>query len=219
MSQDFRLLLLAAVGISTACQSNRPLSGESAPASSPVVASGDAATPADGRTSAIPAGRTCETAADCNWWQEPDSFRQCCGGECTNTRGDVENCGGCGRRCATGEMCAAGACVSAALACGTVTCDAGLICCAGACVRPSVDFGNCGGCGVACRFDGASCRAGVCCPGTDPMAACNTSVCPEGRVMCDDGCRDLGGDAWHCGACDRACSSPAAHCASGLCAR
>jgi hypothetical protein len=217
--RDLRLLLLGTLVIITACQSKEPLAVDGATALSPGIVETDAAVAAEGPTSTIPPGRACATGADCSWWQEPDSLRQCCSGECANTRDDVENCGGCGHRCAADEMCVAGTCASAAEACGSLTCDAGLICCAGACVRPSVDYGNCGACGVACRFDGASCLAGVCCPGTDPMAACRTPVCPKGQVQCADGCRDLGNDSQHCGACDRGCSSKLPRCAAGLCTR
>jgi Stigma-specific protein, Stig1 len=216
--RNLRLLIGSALAM-MACQPNGPLSGDPASVLTPGLVTSDPALAADGATPAIPAGRACATSDECSWWQERDPNVPCCGGECTNTRYDVQNCGGCGVRCAANEMCAHGACVSAPEACGSVTCDAGDICCGGACVRPYVEGANCGGCGVACRFEGASCLAGVCCPGTDPMAPCRTPSCPSGQVMCGDGCRDLGSDPRHCGACDRACSSKDARCVAGLCDR
>jgi Stigma-specific protein, Stig1 len=235
LRRDLRLLLVGTVGILTACQSNKPLSGESdtalgmvssdaSPATedpagtiSPGTVSSDAMLAAEGPAGTIPAGRACGTSADCSWWQDPDPLVLCCGGGCTNTRNDADNCGGCSRRCGINELCANGACISAGDICGSVACEAGLICCGGACVRPYNNSVNCGGCGVACRFVGTSCQAGVCC--ADPTAACYTTTCPNGQVMCGDSCRDLGSDSEHCGACDRACSSKLPHCVAGLCRR
>src|SRR5882724_9932645 len=97
LRRDLRLPLLAAVGIITACQANQPLSGESAPALSPGTAGSDAASPAERPASALSAGRACETAAACAWWQDPDPRSQCCSGTCTYTGNDVKNCGGCDR--------------------------------------------------------------------------------------------------------------------------
>jgi hypothetical protein len=215
---SFPLLLVSALALA-ACQSSAPLSSDAPGVLTPGLVTSDAALAADGAAAPLPAGRACATSDECSWWQDRDPQRPCCAGQCTNLRSDVQNCGGCGIRCAADEMCAHGVCVSAPQACGSVTCDAGDICCGGACVRPYVDGGNCGGCGVACRFEGASCLAGVCCPGTEPMAACRTPTCPQAQVMCDDGCRDLGGDPRHCGACDRACSAKGARCVGGLCDR
>lgn len=45
---------------------------------------------------------------DCDGVADPEAL---CGARCTNTATDPRNCGGCGRACAAGEACAAGACV------------------------------------------------------------------------------------------------------------
>jgi len=65
------------------------------------------------------------------------------------------NCGGCGRACAAGQTCAAGACISGS--CGT-----GLtLCAAGSCRDLTSDPANCGACGRACTA-GQTCYASSC---------------------------------------------------------
>jgi hypothetical protein len=220
--RDLRPILVFAVGMFTACHTNTPLSGESDGAKPPGTVIGDAPLATDSPVRPIPAGpipegRTCEMAAQCSWWQDPAPGVTCCGGECANTMVDPDNCGECAHRCATDEQCANGACVSASDVCRNVTCAAGQICCAGACVRPENNRYNCGGCGVTCRFEGASCLFGVCCPGVEPTAPCRTAICPDELVQCGGSCFDLGNDPQHCGACESACSPSHPRCVAGLC--
>jgi hypothetical protein len=64
-----------------------------------------------------------------------------CGGACTKTNTDVNNCGSCGHACNTagGETCVGGTC----------TCSTGTDC-SGVCSITATDPNNCGGCGVTC---------------------------------------------------------------------
>ena len=55
-----------------------------------------------------------------------------CGGSCTDTSLDPNNCGGCGTKCAAGEVCSGGTC-STTCGSGTTKCgggDAGAVYCA-----------------------------------------------------------------------------------------
>ncbi|MCO5585990.1 hypothetical protein L7F22_039927 [Adiantum nelumboides] len=65
----------------------------------------------------------------------------CCRDVCVNTRSDIENCGGCGVRCA-----------------------AGLVCCKGSCVNLLSDNRHCGKCKHRCPD--ADCELGLCGYGT-----------------------------------------------------
>jgi hypothetical protein len=119
-----------------------------------------------------------------------------CNGICEETQTDVNNCGGCGATCATGQFCHSGSCstgqsCSSPASCtppanGTATCNGG-ICgftcnsgftsCNGTCVNLQSDVNNCGACGNACPggFGAPVCNAGACglsgCPINDPT--CN----------------------------------------------
>ncbi|MDB4982202.1 MAG: Tryptophan synthase alpha chain [Myxococcales bacterium] len=190
---------------------------EPAGAVSPGLRASDAGVLVGDDAGPAPPGRVCADTAACNWWQEPDPRVSCCGGGCTNTATDPDNCGACGHRCAASEVCTDGACGVAAASCGSAPCGGGNICCGGQCVRPYNNRNNCGGCGVTCTFTGAGCHLGVCCAADDATAACRSSTCADGLVLCSDGCRDVGSDPRHCGACDRACPATLPRCAAGLC--
>lgn len=76
-----------------------------------------------------------------------------CGGACVDTASSREHCGGCGRACRLGEVCASGVC--------SALCAAPLLLCDGVCLDPSSDPQNCGGCGVVCSTgicNGGRCR-------------------------------------------------------------
>jgi hypothetical protein len=178
-------------------------------------------------------GRDCVQAVDCSWWQDPDPVMFCCEGICTNTAADPQSCGACGRTCARGEVCTDGRCHAPAVPvfgdtsiapeltlggdCAIIACAAGQICCNGACVEPQSNRGDCGACGVACRFSGASCIAGACCSGLPTEGPCRSARCDGLLVLCGDGCKDLGTDANNCGACGAVCPASARRCVAGLC--
>ncbi|MBK6529282.1 MAG: hypothetical protein IPF99_06735 [Deltaproteobacteria bacterium] len=76
-----------------------------------------------------------------------------CGSVCVDTASSFSHCGGCGRACALGEVCASGVC--------SAVCRAPLLLCDGVCLDPQTDPENCGGCGVVCSTgicNGGRCR-------------------------------------------------------------
>jgi hypothetical protein len=76
-----------------------------------------------------------------------------CGTGCADTSTDPKNCGSCGKACAVGEACYAGAC--------SLTCVGGSMKCGDVCVDTKYDPTNCGACGKACAADEV-CSAGTC---------------------------------------------------------
>jgi hypothetical protein len=123
-------------------------------------------------------------SATCVQFDPPDvtcteaGLSQCAAGGCANLRSDPKNCGWCGYRCWSGDICQDGICVIETCPADTIRCgnvctdtnlDAGncgrcgrrcqfpLICCSGTCVDIATDRKNCGGCGNAC-FTGSSCE-------------------------------------------------------------
>jgi hypothetical protein len=86
----------------------------------------------------------------------------CGAGACVNTQNSAAHCGGCGRTCATGQSCVAGAC--------TLVCAAPTVICGGACVNTQTDATHCGSCPRACAT-GARCLAGTCVGGVIPGAS------------------------------------------------
>jgi hypothetical protein len=197
-----------------ACRGTGPLPAGGGPDAAVEVApplAGTARTP-------IPGGRSCQGWMDCSWWQEPDEWSVCCEGECTNTAVDPRNCGGCGVACASGELCEQGVCRPSSAVCLGVVCEPGWICCGGSCVKASLHYNNCGGCAIECRFGGARCAVGNCCPAAVPDAACDDlPTCPDGEVLCAEGCRDIVSNPLNCGGCGRVCPSERPRCLVGNC--
>jgi len=114
-----------------------------------------------------------------------------CGGSCTDTQIDRENCGECGVVCIVPSYCRNGHCVCPDEPPGLLECD-------GECVDTNTDSLNCGGCGFVCAGNEL-------CDGTGRCA----SECSEGYTLCGSGstrhCADLSTDTASCGACDRHC--------------
>jgi Glycosyl hydrolases family 2/Glycoside hydrolase family 2 C-terminal domain 5/Glycosyl hydrolases family 2, TIM barrel domain/Glycosyl hydrolases family 2, sugar binding domain/Domain of unknown function (DUF4982) len=149
---------------------------------------------------------------------------------------DPQNCGGCGKTCATGEACQNGSC----------QCQPPLFTCNGNCV--SSDVMHCGNCQTACA-DGQVCSGGACasgcmpteteCPdhtcivtnGNDPLncggcamacpasASCNAGQCGcpgAGQMLCGSGCVVTDTSTANCGSCGHACATGQT-CAGGVC--
>ena len=119
------------------------------------------------------------------------------------------------RACPAGQVCMAGACVAGCNA--AQACPGAQTCCGGACVDAQTTLAHCGGCGMACTVASgtAECVAG----------RCTVTGCPGSTASCDmqaaNGCEtDTATSVSHCGACGRACPTPAnatPTCVSGAC--
>ena len=127
-----------------------------------------------------------------------------CGDACVDTASDSANCGACGKACAPGETCTAGACA--------LDCGGGTTMCPGAmgptCADTKVDPANCGACGKACA-PGELCGAGAC-----------VTSCGGGTTACGQSCIDVAHDPNHCGGCDKACPNAPnakAYCVDATC--
>jgi hypothetical protein len=132
-----------------------------------------------------------------------------CDGVCVDTQNDRRHCGGCGKACASGSVCTAGACVAV-----TPGCAAPLTACSGVCFDLQNDPGHCGSCTTVC---GASefCRAGAC---TSVGVDAGPPSCPSGTASCDGGCFDQQNDPRNCGACGRMCNATE-YCTNSACAQ
>lgn len=116
---------------------------------------------------------------------------------------DANNCGACGQPCAFPG--AEGTCAQGV--CALLKCDEGFANCDGndanGCeINAQVSVTNCGACGQACSFPGASalCVGGV----------CQLNQCQEGFADCDgdpkNGCEsNLQASPDHCGTCENQC--------------
>jgi hypothetical protein len=159
------------------------------------------------------------------------SGQACCDNLCVELGVDNDNCGGCGVRCAFGEVCSGGQCMCGA----TALCGDADACCPGEgsqveCRQILDDNENCGGCGVTCRVDtNESCFNGTC----GCLKRVNTGiglrslveVCQEGSVCCPPtpdrpdelpGCVDLSTPD-NCGGCGNKCGA-GEQCVDGQCA-
>ncbi len=127
----------------------------------------------------------------------------------TNVAGDVNNCGGCGVKCALANAtaaCIGGACVIASCNMGFSNCDN--LDNTGCEVSVGGDPNNCGGCGVKCAAlpnvmtvacTNSKCTVGTCNPG---FGNCNN--------IDADGCEvPTATDANNCGGCGKVCGKTA----------
>ncbi len=78
-----------------------------------------------------------------------------CEGRCVRPDREPDHCGGCGQRCGSGQVCAAGTCAD--------RCEGPLAACAGLCVDLRNDPDHCGGCRRSCAS--GLCRDGSCVEG------------------------------------------------------
>ena len=120
-----------------------------------------------------------------------------CSGSCVQTDFDPNNCGSCGNKCATGELCSAGKCAG--------QCLGGSSECSGKCVDTQIDPANCGACATSCKT-GEVCSSGQC-----------ASSCLGGSTECSGKCVDTQIDPANCGACATSCKTGEV-CSAGQCA-
>ncbi|HEX7601475.1 MAG TPA: hypothetical protein VF316_07720, partial [Polyangiaceae bacterium] len=119
---------------------------------------------------------------------------------------DPLNCGGCGKKCANGFVCQAGACVANGCPAGFSDCN-GLA--ADGCEYASGGFAsdplNCGGCGVVCSFPNASasCSAGTC--GIATCSAGFVDLDKDPANGCEYACTKLGNNDATCDGVDDDC--------------
>jgi alpha-tubulin suppressor-like RCC1 family protein len=125
----------------------------------------------------------CPPDGQCECGAAPLAF---CGQACTDTSRDSSNCGGCGSKCALGELCQGGQCE-----CQSVF---GYSQCGPDCVYLRSDPMNCGSCGHVCA-PGQICGASLC--------QCSLST----QAYCGGQCIDVSSDPLNCGSCGRACLS------------
>lgn len=120
--------------------------------------------PGEGGTSAV---KCKANRADCN--------KQAQDGCEVDTSSNPKNCGGCGRACAKGQVCANGDCMT--------TCPSGLTTCGASCVDITISPDNCGGCDKPCAAPNnatAECTASQCgfqC--NADFEACGNACCPK----------------------------------------
>jgi len=119
-----------------------------------------------------------------------------CGGSCTELLENTEHCGDCHRRCAKGQQCKNGRCVT--------LCQQGQQICQKKCVNLKRDMANCGACGNICK-NGESCTEGRC-----------QFVCHNKLTACSSKCVDISKDVRHCGGCGNACGKGTT-CKEGQC--
>ena len=110
---------------------------------------------------------------------------QACGGVCTVIARDSENCGACGTKCASGQVCSQGACA--------VSCGGGTTKCGDLCVDTKADGENCGACATKCA-SGQVCSKGAC-----------AGTCGAGLAQCGQTCVNEQNDRTNCGACGTVC--------------
>lgn len=126
----------------------------------------------------------------------------CCTNACIDPTNNVDNCGGCGKKCSVvngSPACTAGKCVIASCKTPFENCDGNA---ANGCeTDTTASRDHCGGCGKPCAPKNAS---GAC-----ALGVCKVGSCSSGFGDCNgdptDGCEvDLTNDPKNCGACGSA---------------
>jgi hypothetical protein len=141
--------------------------------------------------------------------------QQTCGGTCTDTAVDVENCGTCATVCPAGQLCSKGAC-SETCAAGYTVCSSGS---SAHCADLNSDSNNCGACGKVCGA-GEACNGSGSCKATCGAGQCGTA-CPAGSTLCMPAggvayCANFQKDPNNCGGCATVCTFGQV-CAAGTC--
>jgi hypothetical protein len=128
-----------------------------------------------------------------------------CDAYCADLSTDPNNCGLCGRYCASG-VCENSSCLVAS------ACSPGLTLCGTGCSDLSSDIYNCGYCGNVC--------GGIPAPGYSGVGECVNgtcqSVCLPEADYCDGECTDLSISNEHCGSCGNRCGD-GQPCCQGRC--
>ncbi len=177
------------------------------------------------------AGASCAKASEVPIEDFPDAGSAFDASKCPDADlgGDPNNCGGCGHKCASGQVCSAGACKN--------ECDTPTVKCpkAQACVDLTKDTAHCGTCTTACT----PADAGGLDPGNgNPLPdsgvvtleagtpwdlgepSCSASKCgvqcTGGKLACSGICFDPQQSHDHCGDCNTACPVDQA-CTTGHC--
>jgi endoglucanase len=88
---------------------------------------------------------------------------------------DPLNCGTCGKACAAGQTCSAGAC----------SCPVGQTACGGSCVDITADVNHCGSCDKACTT-GQTCSASTCMGGGGGGGGERPANCPAAATLLSD---------------------------------
>ncbi|HEY8429779.1 MAG TPA: DUF4215 domain-containing protein, partial [Sandaracinaceae bacterium] len=118
----------------------------------------------------------------------------CCptSGGCVEAGTDENNCGGCGARCASDEICSGGRCTchmtQGGMGAGEVCVGATPTCCPNVgCVNLATDPMHCGACGDPCAT-GERCAASTCGPICGNRIITMGEQCDDGNVAPGDGC-------------------------------
>jgi hypothetical protein len=122
-----------------------------------------------------------------------------CSGTCVDIFTDKKNCGVCGRKCGSEEICMNARCGPACSKSGTTLCN-------DQCVDLDSDMNNCGACGTECRTSLPHSKGSLCSDGK-----CILSQCSADYGDCDknieNGCEvSFRTDASNCGSCGTICS-------------
>lgn len=130
----------------------------------------------------------------------------------TNLSSSTNNCGACGKACATGAACVSGTCTNATGPCTANRSNCDNDTSNGCEVDLSTDHANCGACGSACASD-KSCIQGQC--------AYASITCDTGYANCNasltDGCEvNTATDSLNCGTCANVCQTGTS-CVAGVC--
>ncbi len=134
--------------------------------------------------------------------------RAVCGGQCVNLRGDPANCGRCGNRCGTGQVCAFGQCLTGPCPIGTRSAGTGAL--ANSCIFFPTDAMQCS------SFNMGVCTEGTVCDASEGSSGACRAHCYSGMTPCDRECVNLQTSLAHCGACGRSCM-PGQLCVQGNC--